>query len=42
MSVYVLYNVVLMFVNDVMCDWDIPYWDRILTLVVIGIINEDG
>ena len=41
MSVYVLYDVISMFVNNVVCDQDILCWDRILTLLVIGIINED-
>ena len=35
MSVYVLYDVILMFVNDVVCDEDYPCY-RILTLLVIG------
>jgi len=42
MSVYVLYDIVSMLVNDVVCDQDILYWDRILTLLLIGIIKEDG
>jgi len=41
MSVYVLYNVVSMFVNDVVCNWDILFSDCILTLLVSGILNED-
>ena len=40
MSVYVLYDIVSIFVNDVGCDWDYPCY-RILTLLVIGIIDED-
>jgi len=27
MSIYVLYDIVSMFVNDVVCDWDYPYPD---------------
>ena len=40
MSVYVLYDVVSMFVKDVVCDRDYPCY-CILTLLVIGIIDED-
>ena len=40
MSVYVLYDVVLIFVNGVVCDWDYPCY-CILTLLVIGIIDDD-
>jgi len=42
MSIYVLYNVASVFVNDMVCDRDILCWDHILTLLVIGIIKEDG
>jgi len=40
MGVYVLYDVVSIFVNDVVCDRDYPCY-RILTLLVIGIIDKD-
>jgi len=40
MSVCVLYDVVSMFANDVVYDRDYPCY-RILTLLVIGIIDED-
>ena len=40
MSVYVLYEIISMFEDDVVCNRDYPCY-LILTVLVIGTIDED-